>query len=65
MNILQTEILHELEIELTRPQMLLAAASKRNDPNAAPVDQSAFDELIRVFVNNTRILVRNATESWN
>ncbi|KAJ6508934.1 mRNA capping enzyme [Mycena sanguinolenta] len=58
------DILHELEIEIARPQFLLATAAKRGDPNAPELERSAFDELIRAFVNNARILVRNASEGW-
>ncbi|KAK7048250.1 mRNA-capping enzyme subunit beta [Favolaschia claudopus] len=59
------ELTHELEIEITRPQLLLATAAKRNDPNASEVERFAFDELIRAFVNNARILVRNAApDGW-
>lgn len=61
------EILHELEIEVTRPEFLLACASKRGDMGAgvSEEERNAFDELIRAFVNNARILVRNAVgEGW-
>jgi len=54
------EVLHELELEFARPALLLATAARRSDPNAPEHEQSAFDELIRAFVNNARILVRNA-----
>ncbi|KAJ7600875.1 mRNA triphosphatase CET1 [Mycena floridula] len=60
-----SEVLHELEVEIARPAFLLAAALKRGDPNASEIERNAFDELIRVFVNNSRILVRNATEGWH
>lgn len=60
----QPEILHELELELARPALLLATAAKRNDENVTEHERSAFDELIRAFVNNARILVRNAGEGW-
>lgn len=60
----QPEILHELEVELARPDYLLSTALKRGDPNASEADRSAFDELIRAFVNNARILVRNADGGW-
>jgi hypothetical protein len=35
-------------------------AARRGDPNVPEHERSAFDELIRAFVNNARILVRNA-----
>ncbi|KAL0576930.1 mRNA-capping enzyme subunit beta [Marasmius crinis-equi] len=59
------EVLHELELEIARPELLLYTASKRGDPNASEHERSAFDELIRAFVNNARILVRNAIEEWH
>ncbi|KAJ3490437.1 hypothetical protein NLI96_g1442 [Meripilus lineatus] len=58
------EILHELELELARPEYLLSTASKRGDLNVSEPERSAFDELIRAFVNNARILVRNAGDGW-
>ncbi|TFK40867.1 mRNA capping enzyme [Crucibulum laeve] len=58
------QILHELELEIARSELLQATALKRGDPNASELDRSAFDELIRAFVNNARILVRNASEGW-
>lgn len=61
---IQPEILHELELELARPEYLLSTAAKRGDPNASEPERSAFDELIRAFVNNARILVRNAGDGW-
>ncbi|KAF5369347.1 hypothetical protein D9758_002503 [Tetrapyrgos nigripes] len=57
------EVLHELEVEIARPELLLATAAKRGDPNASEHERSAFDELIRAFVNNARILVRNSEPS--
>ncbi|KAJ6512158.1 CYTH-like domain-containing protein [Mycena vitilis] len=57
------DILHELEIEIARPSLLLATAARRGDPNVPELERSAFDELIRAFVNNARILVRNA-DGW-
>lgn len=60
----QPEILHELEVEIARPEYLLATANKRGDPNVSEVERNAFDELIRAFVNNARILVRNADGGW-
>ncbi|KAI0923300.1 hypothetical protein AcV7_005851 [Taiwanofungus camphoratus] len=56
----KTEVLHELEIELARPEYLLLTAAKRGDPSVSEQERNAFDELIRAFVNNARILVRNA-----
>jgi len=64
MTCLQPELLHELEMEVARPALLLATALKRNDPNASELERGAFDELIRAFVNNARILVRNAGDGW-
>ncbi|KAF8195400.1 CYTH-like domain-containing protein [Pholiota molesta] len=58
------QILHELELEIARPDFLLATAMKRGDPNVSEYERSAFDELIRAFVNNARILVRNASDGW-
>ncbi|OSD07614.1 mRNA capping enzyme [Trametes coccinea BRFM310] len=59
------EILHELELELARPEYLLTTAAKRGDPNVSEMERGAFDELIRAFVNNARILVRNADGEWH
>ncbi|TFK52233.1 mRNA triphosphatase CET1 [Heliocybe sulcata] len=60
------EVLHELELEVARPELLLATAAKRGDPNVSEHERSAFDELIRAFVNNARILVRNSGDSgWH
>jgi polynucleotide 5'-triphosphatase len=56
-------MLHELEVEIARPDLVLAAAMKRGDPSVPEVERYAFDELVRVFVNNARILTRNAIES--
>lgn len=58
-------MLHELEVEIARPALLLSAASKRGDPNIPEHERNAFDELIRSFVNNARILVKNANEGWH
>ncbi|KAH9851628.1 mRNA capping enzyme [Lenzites betulinus] len=58
------EVLHELELELARPEYLLATAAQRGDPAASEQERGAFDELIRAFVNNARILVRNADGGW-
>ncbi|KAJ3764358.1 CYTH-like domain-containing protein [Lentinula raphanica] len=59
------EILHELELEIARPALLLSTAAKRGDMNASEHERNAFDELIRAFVNNARILVRNASDGWH
>ncbi|KAI9512390.1 mRNA triphosphatase CET1 [Russula earlei] len=56
----QPELLHELELEFANSQLLAAAAAKRGDESFPESERSAFDELIRVFVNNARILARNA-----
>ncbi|GLB38204.1 putative mRNA triphosphatase CET1 [Lyophyllum shimeji] len=60
------QILHELELEIARPEILLATAATRGDLNVPEHERSAFDELIRAFVNNARILVRNAAtvDGW-
>ncbi|KAF8887182.1 mRNA capping enzyme [Infundibulicybe gibba] len=58
------QILHELELEVARPDLLLSTATRRGDPNVSEHERSAFDELIRAFVNNARILVRNSSEGW-
>ncbi len=60
----QPEILHELEVELARPEYVLSAATKRGDPNVSEAERSAFDHLMHAFVNNARILVRNSGEGW-
>ncbi|KIY45200.1 mRNA triphosphatase CET1 [Fistulina hepatica ATCC 64428] len=54
------ELLHELEIEIARSELLVSTAMRRGDPNAPEHERNAFDEIIRAFVNNARILVRNA-----
>ncbi|KAI6047550.1 CYTH-like domain-containing protein [Pisolithus marmoratus] len=59
------EITHELELEIARPPLLLFMASRRGDTNASEHERSAFDELIRSFVNNARILVKNASDGWH
>jgi len=46
-------LLHELELEFRDPHELVRSAAMREN-------DSTFDELVRVFINNTRILVRNA-----
>ncbi|KAJ7212243.1 CYTH-like domain-containing protein [Mycena pura] len=57
------ELVHELEIEFARPSLLVATAARRGDLNQPEQERNAFDELIRAFVNNIRILVRNAGDS--
>ncbi|KAI6030903.1 mRNA triphosphatase CET1 [Pisolithus orientalis] len=59
------EVTHELELEIARPSLLLFAASRRGDMNAPEHERNAFDELIRSFVNNARILVKNASDGWH
>ncbi|GJJ15658.1 hypothetical protein Clacol_009936 [Clathrus columnatus] len=56
-------LLHELELEFNNAAMpvLLHAASMRH--HASPPDHE-FDELMRIFVNNARILVKNANSAW-
>ncbi|KAF8073911.1 CYTH-like domain-containing protein [Lyophyllum atratum] len=60
------QVLHELEVEIARSEILLATVATRGDINVSEHERSAFDELIRAFVNNARILVRNAAnvEGW-
>ncbi|KIM56760.1 hypothetical protein SCLCIDRAFT_1220024 [Scleroderma citrinum Foug A] len=59
------EVSHELEVEIARPPMLLYVASKRGDMTASEHERNAFDELIRSFVNNARILVKNSCDGWH
>ncbi|TDL22201.1 mRNA capping enzyme [Rickenella mellea] len=54
------QIMHELEVEFARPTLLMSTAATRMDPGASQRDRDAFDELVRAFVNNMRVLVRNA-----
>lgn len=56
---LQSQVMHELEIEFARPSLLLSTAAARGDPSVSPTERDAFDELVRAFVNNVRVLVRN------
>ncbi len=56
-------MLHELEVELKNSEYLVAMAAKRGDPSLSAEEQNAFDELVHAFVNNTRILTRNATDA--
>ncbi|KAI0269807.1 CYTH-like domain-containing protein [Gloeopeniophorella convolvens] len=58
----QPELLHELELEFSNSPLLLAAAAKRGSDQTP--ESAAFDELIRAFVNNARILARNAQGGW-
>ncbi|KAG9227475.1 hypothetical protein PLEOSDRAFT_1046018 [Pleurotus ostreatus PC15] len=58
------QVIHELEIEIARSELLLSTAAVRGDPNVSEQERSAFDELIRAFVNNARILVRNSNDGW-
>lgn len=61
-------MLHELELELNASAMpiLLHSASCRNstDPSVPQEQREEFDDIIRIFVNNARILVRNASTAW-
>ncbi|KAL0960974.1 hypothetical protein HGRIS_005971 [Hohenbuehelia grisea] len=59
-----SQVYHELEVEIARSSLLMSTAAQRGDPNVSEHERSAFDELIRAFVNNARILVRNATNEW-
>ncbi|KAG6902528.1 hypothetical protein C0995_015346 [Termitomyces sp. Mi166 len=60
----RVQTLYELELEIARPEILLATAATRGDVNLPEHERSAFDELIRAFVNNARILVRNSSDGW-
>lgn len=52
-----TKLQHELEVEFRDTEELMRLASLRE----ANVEGGwAFDELVRVFINNVRILARNA-----
>jgi polynucleotide 5'-triphosphatase len=55
------DVMHELEVEIARPQLLLSTAVNRGNPSVSDHERNAFDELIRAFVNNARTLVRNVT----
>ncbi|KZT40602.1 mRNA triphosphatase CET1 [Sistotremastrum suecicum HHB10207 ss-3] len=59
-----TELLHELEVEIIPSSLLLSYAAYRGDELVGQRERDGFDELIRVFVNNARILVRNSG-SWS
>ncbi|KAG9083776.1 mRNA-capping enzyme subunit beta [Ceratobasidium sp. UAMH 11750] len=52
------QLLHELEVEFVNAAELLQYRARRAQlgPGANP-----FDDLVRVFVNNVRIMVRNST----
>lgn len=52
-----SKLQHELEVEFEDTEELLRLASLKE---VSTEGGWAFDELIRVFVNNIRILVRNA-----
>lgn len=54
----QSTLSHELEIEISRPEYLVDAAYARDGSGSE--EGAAYDELIRAFVNNARIMVRNA-----
>ena len=47
-------------MELKNSEYLVAMAAKRGDPSLSMEEQNAFDELVHAFVNNARILTRNA-----
>jgi len=57
------QTMHELEVEFARSSVLLSTGAVRGDQNVSQQERDAFDELIRAFVNNVRILVRNARPS--
>ncbi|KAF8513759.1 CYTH-like domain-containing protein [Gautieria morchelliformis] len=61
-------LLHELEIELNATAMpiVLHSATRRHstDANIPQEQRDEFDDIIRIFVNNARILVRNASNAW-
>lgn len=58
---LRQDIMHELEVEIARPELLLSTAANRGNLSVSDHERDAFDELIRAFVNNARTLVRNVT----
>lgn len=49
--------MHELEIEFAQAEDLMRLAAFRGDRSSPDCD--AFDELVRVFVNNCRLMIRN------
>ena len=59
---------HELELEInpTAMPIVMHAASRRAspDPSVPPEQKNEYDDIIRIFVNNARILVRNASNAW-
>ncbi len=57
---LQPEVFHELEVEIARPDYLLATITNRGRSDVPQSDCEAYDELMRAFVNDARIMVRNA-----
>lgn len=59
----QGDLQHELEIEFIDPGELMRLARLRSRGTGAAwsgQESELFDELVRVFVNNVRILIRNA-----
>lgn len=50
-------LLHELEVEFRDPKELMRLAALRDRDIEG---SEGYDELVRVFVNNVHILVRNA-----
>ena len=54
--------MRELEVELAEPEELMRLTSIRGDRSSPDCD--AFDEFVRVFVNNCRLLIRNAV-GWD
>ncbi|KAI0755353.1 mRNA triphosphatase CET1 [Daedaleopsis nitida] len=57
---IKPEVLHELEVEMRDSDYLLMAAAKRGKAEYSKPEQDAFDDLVHAFVNNARILARNA-----
>ncbi|EJD49682.1 mRNA triphosphatase CET1, partial [Auricularia subglabra TFB-10046 SS5] len=53
---------HELEIEFAQPDELMRLAAARGDRSHPDCD--GFDELVRVFVNNCRLMIRNVS-AWD
>ncbi|KZV88061.1 mRNA triphosphatase CET1 [Exidia glandulosa HHB12029] len=54
---------HELEIEFAQGDELMRFASVRGDLSSPECD--TFDELVRVFVNNCRLMIRNVVSRWD
>lgn len=54
--------IHELEIEFAQPGELMRLAAFRADRSHPDCD--GFDELVRVFVNNCRLMIRNVS-AWD